>query len=69
MDSLLTSFDKTRMNECTDRCIMNFNNSTFTRGELSCFNRYAFLDLDAQGTFLNSSPESRGLELIQKKSI
>lgn len=39
MDSLATSFDKVRVNQCTDRCIISFNNSFFTPDELTCFNR------------------------------
>ena len=67
MEQISTSFDKTRMDYCNNRCIMRVSNSLFTPDELSCLNRYPFLDLDAQGTsqFRSLSPSEH--ELILKR--
>ena len=50
MDSLSTSFDKVRLNECTGRCISTVNKSLFTPDELSCFSKYSFTYSDAPET-------------------
>ena len=68
MDGLLTSFDKTRMNECTDRCIAHVNTMTFTPAELSCFNRYLFLDSDAPEMFPSFNLLQAGPGLTQRNS-
>lgn len=50
MDSIATSFDKTRINQCTSMCVVSFNNSRFTPDELNCFSRYPFAYLDVPKT-------------------
>lgn len=47
MDSIATSFDKSRINQCTNMCVMSLNYSRFTPEELDCFSRYLSLHLDA----------------------
>jgi hypothetical protein len=68
MDSLVTSFDKTRLNECTGRCVNTRNNLAFTRTELSCLDRYLLLDLDVLGTSPSSQPWCTGPGLTPRKS-
>ena len=50
MESIATSFDKKRINQCTSMCVVSFNSSRFTPDELNCFSKYAFAYLDARGT-------------------
>jgi len=67
MEAIMTSFNKTEINQCTDRCIVTLHHKQFTPDELNCFQRYFFDHSDALVTYQRTL--SAGLDRILKSSI
>ncbi len=40
MDTIETNFNKSHINTCTDRCIVNYNHSLFSPDEFKCIQKY-----------------------------